>query len=732
MVELFQFMDAMYCSGRTFNIAWFNMSETNNIRELKSEMIGKLICFKGTITKTSEVRPELISGSFVCDQCTARIMNVEQQFRFTQPLMCTNRTCTNTSRFSLDESTSFYGDWQKLRVQEMTKEMGSGVLPRSIDVIVRGEVVDSAQPGDDVIFVGTLLAVPFGYSMSRPGEKFQLNKKVSNVRMKGQISMQGITGVKNFGSQDLNYRFIFLANNIDKKNSWLNRGESSQDDDDQEYSNTDKTLISKYINTPDLFTRMAKSIAPNIWGHTDIKKGILLMMFGGVTKFTPDGMKLRGDINLCVVGDPSTAKSQFLKFIHTHLPRCVYANGKGTTAAGLTAAVTRDAETNEFGIEAGALIMADNGICCIDEFDKIDEQDVSAIHEAMEQQTISITKAGIQATLNSRTAILAAMNPRYGRYDKSKSLRMNVNMAPPLMSRFDMIFVVTDDCEQTRDFGIAKHILSNHSRYARDYIEFGEDIIDEIDNNPLDEGDVFSIRNVLTFMKHARLIEPKILPETAEVLLKYYVEIREYASMNFGNSYNITVRQLESMIRLAEAIARIHMMTVVTVDHAREAARLLRNSILQAKTEEFTMEEEAELKEEMQGLNINSKIEEEQPDSGNKIQEEEAQVDPERRSKKPATKKITLSSERFQEVVHVVKNVLSGFPNGIKRTDLTQRVLVHFYTDFASMDENDVWKKTIRAVIKHMMVNSNTIIRMSSVKDKDPLLGLHSEVVNDS
>jgi DNA replication licensing factor MCM6 len=625
----------------------------------------------------------------------------------------------------LDESTSFYGDWQKFRVQEITKEMGSGVLPRSIDVIVRGETVDTAQPGDDVIFVGTLLAVPFGYSMSRPGEKFQLNKKVSNVRMKGQISMQGVTGVKNFGAQDLNYRFIFLANNIDKKNTWLNRGESSEDDDDTEISLDTKNLISKFISTPDVFTRMANCIAPNIMGHTDIKKGILLMIFGGVTKFTTDGMKLRGDINLAIVGDPSTAKSQFLKYIHTYLPRCVYANGKGTTAAGLTASVTRDAETNEFGIEAGALIMADNGICCIDEFDKIDEQDVSAIHEAMEQQTISITKAGIQATLNSRTAILAAMNPRYGRYDKSKSLRMNVNMAPPLMSRFDMIFVVTDDCDAIRDLGIAKHILANHSRYANDFIEHGENVLDDIDADQLDEGNIFRITNVLMYMKHARLIEPKILPETADELLKYYVEIREYASMNFGNSYNITVRQLESMIRLSEAIARIHMMDVVTVDHAREAARLLRNSILQTKSEELSME--AELKEEMQGLQLDNKIEEEVDENSNEIKEEQ----PEPNVRKVPTKKVSLTSERFAEISQAIKDVISCYPNGIKRTSLIEKVSVTFYDSTNAMDDKETWKKVIRAVIRHLMQKSNAIIRLSSVKDKDPLLGLHSEMVID-
>ena len=717
MIQLVQFIDPNYYHGKTFNIAWFNLSETKNIRELKSEYVGKLICFKGTITKTSEVRPELISGSFTCDVCTARILNVEQQFRFTEPLRCSNRNCTNTSRFTLDETTSFFGDWQKLRVQEMTKEMGSGVLPRSIDVIVRGERVDTAQPGDDTLFIGTLLAVPFGYSLVRPGEKFQLSKKVANVRMKGQISMQGITGVKTFGSQDLNYRFIFLASNIVKKNTWLNR-EIKEIDDENDISQADKTKISRFISTSDLFTKMARTIAPNIWGNIDIKKGILLMLFGGVTKHTSDGMKLRGDINLCIVGDPSTAKSQFLKFIHTYLPRCVYANGKGTTAAGLTAAVTRDAETNEFGIEAGALIMADNGICCIDEFDKIDEQDVSAIHEAMEQQTISITKAGIQATLNSRTAILAALNPRYGRYDKSKSLRMNVNMAPPLMSRFDMIFVLTDDCDETRDFGIAKHILSNHRQYAKNHLDHQDDLVQEVEKNYRDEGELFTIDNVMSYLKHARLIEPKMTPEAAEDLLRSYVEIREYASLNFGNSYSITVRQLESMIRLSEAIARIHMMHVVTVDHAAEAARLLRNSILQAKTEDFKVEND--LKIEMEGLKINGIKEEIQ---SSRIEEEETEQAPARKSKQ--SKKVTMTKEKFNDIKEQVIRFLSNCTTGARMSQVIEGLYLLTGRSADSRQINITEKLTIKGVIKHMIKKEKTLLSMSSNTDKDPLLKIH-------
>lgn len=310
--------------------------------------------------------------------------------------------------------------------------------------------------------------MPDAYSMMKPGEKFQMNSEFLGERTRNMAYNEGVTGLKAQGVRDLNYKMVFMATNVIHTESRFGTTVNIREDTDEapELSEHEKNEIRQMKSTPDFYTKLARSLCPMVYGNEEIKKGILLMLFGGINKTTSEGIKIRGDLNICIVGDPSTAKSQFLKYIHGFLPRCVYTSGKATSAAGLTAAVQRDPETGEFTIEAGALMLADNGICCCDEFDKMDEKDQVAIHEAMEQQTISITKAGIQATLNARTSVLAAANPIMGRYDQAKSLRGNLNISAPLMSRFDLFYVVIDSCDESTDKAIARHIIHTHQRRA--------------------------------------------------------------------------------------------------------------------------------------------------------------------------------------------------------------------------------------------------------------------------
>jgi DNA replication licensing factor MCM6 len=384
-------------------VAFMNLPQTLLVRQLRMDRMGRLVAIKGTVTRTGEVRPELLEGTFRCQKCGLLATGVRQHYHYTRPQKCRNPRCANDNplHFLLETANSVFTDWQKLRLQECSDEIPPGSMPRSMDVVVRNEMVERAKAGDAVTLIGALVVIPDGSALARVGEvpKSVKSNGGGGGRRGGGDNNSGVRGLKALGVRELTYRTCFVATTVlpaDVARLLSSRGASSlelllnssnpsgggagggsssspyteptAEEVVLQMSRAERDEIRSMKDTPGLYERLVDSICPNTFGHREVKKGILLQFLGGVHKTTMEGIKLRGDINVCIVGDPSTAKSQFLKYAHAFLPtRSVYTSGKASSAAGLTAAVQRDSETGEYCIEAGALMLADNGICCIDE-----------------------------------------------------------------------------------------------------------------------------------------------------------------------------------------------------------------------------------------------------------------------------------------------------------------------------------------------------------------------------
>jgi replicative DNA helicase Mcm len=493
-----------------------NYTVQKGLREINADLINKLVSISGMVVRSSEVKPLAKKVAYKCTNCNTVTEAQLKGLVMKKPVKC---PACSEKELEMDPENSLFIDFQMVRLQELPEDLPAGQLPHYIEVTVMSDLVDQCRPGDRIILTGIIRIEQELLAPQTRTSLFRLRMEGNNIEYLG-----GRAGSKDTRSVE---RIMI--------------------------STEDERQIRTIASKPDAYEKLIASFAPHIYGHEPIKEAILLLIVGSVTKRLEDGSTRRGDINVLLVGDPGTAKSEMLKFTAKIAPRGLYTSGRGSTAAGLTAAVIRD-KSGIMMLEAGAVVLGDQGIVCIDEFDKIKPEDRSALHEVMEQQTCSVAKGGIVATLNARTSILSAANPIYGKYDPYKNITENVNLPVPLLTRFDLIFIVRDSPDKEKDNLVASHILEIH----RDSEQAARPAIDI---------DLFS-----KYLSYAKQIEPALTPEAIDIVRSYYMDMRRIESEGM---ITVTPRQLEGLIRLASARARLLLKDMIDAEDAQRAIYLV-------------------------------------------------------------------------------------------------------------------------------------------------------------
>jgi replicative DNA helicase Mcm len=500
--------------GRVF-ARFRRFPERTALRKIGAEHIKKLALVDGIVVRTSQVRPTIISAVFRCRKCLETIVQ-DQEGELIRGPGSHCPFCKQSTSFELMEEQSKFKNTQEARIQERPEDLPPGQLPRYLDIRIEDDLVDSARPGDRVSVTSIVRA-----EKQTVGERGKLRT----------------------------FNIYLDANFIDVLGKETEVVEITPEDEKE---------IVEASQDPWINRKLVMSLAPSIYGYEDVKEGILYALFGGTAKHLPDGVNIRGDENVLLIGDPGTAKSQLLQYVSRIAPRGLYTSGRGTTAAGLTAAVLRE-KTGGMILEAGALVLADKGVACIDELDKMRPDDRVAIHEALEQQTVSVAKGGIVATLNARAAVLAAANPALGRYEAHRNVSENINLPVTILSRFDLIFIIKDQPEADYDARMSEHILALHrSKVSPEAAPFAPDFLKK-------------------YISYAKRIFPVLSQEALIELRDFYLKMRSKGGAEAAVA--ITPRQLEALVRISEARARAFLREKVTVEDAKSAIRIMTVSL---------------------------------------------------------------------------------------------------------------------------------------------------------
>ncbi len=499
-----------------------NLPETQKvkIRTIRAQHLNQLIFFEGLVRQTSEVRPQVVNAKFECPSCGTVISVLQIEKKFREPSRC---SCGRKGQFRLISKSMV--DAQRLVIEESPESLSGGEQPRRMPVFLKEDLVEPGMeekttPGSKVRVLGILKEVP--------------------------VPLQS-------GSISTRFDLAVEANNLIPLESTY---------EDFEIDEEDERQIQELAADPKLFNKLKGSIAPSIWGYDEIKESLVLQMFGGVRKVSSDGTTSRGDIHLFLMGDPGVAKSVTLKFISNIAPKGRYVVGMGASGRGITATVVRDEFLKGWSLEAGAMVLANKGVVCIDEIEKMNAEDRSAMHEALEQQTVTISKANVQATLSAQTSVLAAGNPKYGRFEPLQSITQQIDLPPALINRFDLIFILRDLPNKEQDDAIATHVLNLHQMKGRE---------SEIDRE--------LFRKYVAYAKQK--VNPKLTDEAVEEIKSFYVKLRNMQASGDSSSIPISARQLQGLIRLAEAHAKTRLSNKVEKQDAQVAIRLTNYYLMQ-------------------------------------------------------------------------------------------------------------------------------------------------------